>query len=114
MHGNHRSATTASPPAAARTASRARLILHDSRGSGPLVGRSFRGLNRAVARARALGLDRDLAAGRSPEAGWLLATRAQDLVAVRTREVLAGDWEHLLRVVRRPPVPRTPLGAICR
>jgi hypothetical protein len=114
MHSNQRSASTASPPAPARTASRARLILHDSRGSGPLVGRSFRGPARALARARALRLDRDLAAGRPPEASWLLATRAQDLVAVRTRQLLAGDWEHLLRVVQRPPVPRTPLGAICR
>ena len=114
MDGNNGPATTATPLAPARTPSRARLVLHDSRGSGRLVGRPFRGLDRALARARALRLDRDLAAGRPPEDSWLLAARAQDLVAVRTRQVLAGDWEHLLRVIRRPAVSRSPLAAICR
>jgi hypothetical protein len=90
------------------------LILHDSRGSGPLVGRSFGSLDKTLARARALRLDRDLAAGRPPEASRMLAARAQDLVAIRTREVLAEDWEHLLRVASRPLRPRTPLAAICR
>lgn len=115
MHGHHRPSTTqASPPAGTRTAARARLVLHDSRGSGPLVGRSFHGLDRALARARALRLDRDLAAGRPPEASWLLAARAQDLVAVRTRQILAEDWEHLLRVARRPVSYHSPLAAIRR
>jgi hypothetical protein len=114
MDGNYGPATTATPLAPARTPARARLVLHDSRGSGRLVGRSFWRLDRTLARARALRLDRDLAAGRLPEASWLLAARAQDLVAVRTRQVLAGDWEHLLRVIQRPAVSRTPLAAICR
>lgn len=115
MHDHHRPSTTeASRPAGTRAPARARLVLHDSRGSGPLVGHSFRGLDRALARARALRLDRDLAAGRPPEASWLLAARAQDLVAVRTRQVLAGDWEHLLRVARRPVPQHSPLAAIRR
>jgi hypothetical protein len=109
----HPLAAAASRPAPARVPSPARLIVHDSRGSG-LVGRSFGGLGRTLARARALGLDRDLAAGRPPEASRMLAARAQDLVALRTRLALAGDWEHLLRVARRPVRAHTPLAAICR
>lgn len=114
MPGNHRLEAAASRPAPARAPSLARLIVHDSRGSGRLVGRSSGALDRTLARARALGLDRDLAAGRPPEASRMLAARAQDLVALRTRQALAGDWEHLLRVARRPVRPGTPLGAVCR
>ena len=114
MTGNHRLAAPARRPGPARASSPARLIVHDSRGSGWLVGRSFGGLNRTLARARALGLDRDLAAGRPPEASRMLAARARDLVALRTRQALAGDWEHLLRVARRPARPGTRLAAICR
>lgn len=114
MPANHRLAPPASQPAPARTSPRARLIVHDSRGSGRLVGRTFGGLDRTLARARALGLDRDLAAGRPPEAGRMLAARAQDLVALHTRQVLAGDWEHLLQVASRPVRGRTPLAAIRR
>ena len=112
MSGNHRLAAPASRPAPASTP--ARLIVHDSRGSGRLVDRSFGGLDRTLARARALRLDRDLAAGRPPEASRMLAARAQDLVALRTRQILAGDWEHLLRVARRPARTRIPLAAVCR
>ncbi|HEX3492915.1 MAG TPA: hypothetical protein VHU92_26465 [Streptosporangiaceae bacterium] len=114
MEGNHRLAAASSRPTPAKILSPARLIVHDSRGSGQLVGRSLGGLGRTLARARALGLDRDLAAGRPPEASRMLAARAQDLVAPRTRQTLAGDWEHLLRVARRPVRTRSPLAAICR
>jgi len=114
MNGNHRLASPAGPRPAADTSARDRLVLHDSRRSGGLVARSFRGLDRTLARARALGLDRELSAGRPPEASWLLAARARDLVDARTRQDIAGDWEHLLRVARRPVPPNTPLAAVRR
>jgi hypothetical protein len=114
MNTNHRLASPAGPLPAEDTSSRDRVVLHDSRGSGRLVARSFRALDRALARAHALGLDRELSAGRLPEATWLLAARAQDLVATQTRLAMAGDWEHLLRIARRPVRPNTPLAAICR
>jgi len=114
MPGNHGLAAANGRPAPAAVPPPARLIVHDSRGSGRLVGRPFGGLDRTLARARALSLDRDLAAGRPPEASRMLAARARDLVALRTRHLLAADWEHLLRVARRPARPHTPLAAICR
>jgi hypothetical protein len=53
-------------------------------------------------RARMLGasLDGQLAAGVPPESSRLLATRARDIVQLPRRQVLARDWEHLLRVAR--------------
>lgn len=113
-HGIHRLAAPAGRLPATDSPSRDRLVLHDSRGSGRLVARPLRGLDRALARAHALRLDRELCAGRPPEATWLLAARAQDLAAGRTREALARDWEHLLRVARRPRRPNTPLAAVRR
>jgi hypothetical protein len=46
-------------------------------------------------------LDRQLAAGRTPESSPLLAARAQRIVAIRSRQKMARDWENLLRVARR-------------
>lgn len=59
-----------------------------------------------LARAFGASLDRQLAAGRSPEATLLLASRAQDIVSLPSREAVAGNWEHLLRVARRSPSGR--------
>jgi hypothetical protein len=57
--------------------------------------------------ARVLGasLDRELAAGRPPESGRLLAARAEDLVLLRKREELARNWGRLLERARRPSGP---------
>jgi len=57
-------------------------------------------------RDRLLGasLDRQLAAGRSPESNRRLATRAQTLVSPAARQRLAQHWEHLLEAIRQPPV----------
>jgi hypothetical protein len=46
-------------------------------------------------------LDRQLAAGHAPESSALLAARAQHIVAIRTRQRLARNWENLLRAARR-------------
>lgn len=50
-------------------------------------------------------LDRELAAGRPPESGRLLAARAEDLVSLRKRQALARDWRRLLDMARRPSAP---------
>jgi hypothetical protein len=55
---------------------------------------------------RAPWLDRQLAAGRSPESSRFLASRAQALVSPATRRVLARDWEHLLEATHLPPRAR--------
>lgn len=61
--------------------------------------------DRLLARVLGASLDRELAAGRPPESGRLLAARAEDLVLLRKRQALARNWEHLLEVARRPPGP---------
>lgn len=50
-------------------------------------------------------LDRELAAGRPPESGRLLAARAEELVSLRKRQALARNWERLLEMAGRPPGP---------
>jgi hypothetical protein len=48
-------------------------------------------------------LDRQLAAGASPESTRLLASRADKLVAPSTRTSLARNWRSVLEQARRPP-----------
>jgi hypothetical protein len=48
-------------------------------------------------------LDRRLAAGQAPELEPLLAVRARQLVAPRSRQSIAGGWERLLSVASRQP-----------
>ncbi len=57
--------------------------------------------DRVLARAFGASLDRQLAAGRQPEATRLLAARAQDIVSLRSRQAMARNWDHLLRVAHR-------------
>jgi hypothetical protein len=73
----------------------------------PLVLRPLRLTDRLLARIFAVWLDRRLAAASPPEAGLLLAARAQDIVSMRTRRALASHWDHLLRVARRVPQSRS-------
>jgi len=73
-------------------------------GSRPFVAR-------VLARVLGASLDESLAAGSAPESSSLLAARARDIVSLRRRTSMAGNWDHLLRVARRsartPPVPRS-------
>lgn len=75
-------------------------------------------VDRALARVFGASLDEALAAGNAPESSRLLAARARDIVSLRRRTSMAGNWDHLLRVARRSPrtltVPhrRAPAGAV--
>jgi hypothetical protein len=67
----------------------------------PLAIRPSRLTDRLLARMLGASLDRQLAAGRTPESSPLLAARAQRIVAIRSRRQLARNWENLLRAARR-------------
>ena len=54
-----------------------------------------------LARVYGASLDASLAAGCPPESSRLLAARARDIVSLRRRRSMAGDWEHVLRVAHR-------------
>lgn len=98
-----------------RHARRRTLVLGDGRGSGLLAGRSCRIADRVLARVLGARLDRQLAAGRSPDSARLLAARAQHLVSAATRQALAEHWEHLVQIAGSAPGTRpgrTP--ALCR
>jgi hypothetical protein len=84
---------------------RSTLVLTDRHGSGLLAACPDRVADKAMARAFAFRLDRCLAAGDDPDSSRLLATRAQHLVSLATREALAESWEHLLAKARRAPAP---------
>ncbi len=79
------------------------LLLRDEDDPLRLSGRSGRTWERVLARILGPSLDRQLAAGCPPEGNGLLATRAQTLVSPQSRRALAGNWEHLLSVIRPGP-----------
>jgi hypothetical protein len=70
--------------------------------------------DRLLARVQAPSLDRQLAAACPPGSSRALAIRARQIVSPAGRRELAQDWEHLLDLGRRLPVPRTPCGPLCR
>lgn len=75
----------------------------------PLVIRPRRLTDRVLARAFGASLDSELAAGRAPESTVLRAVRAVDIVSLRSRQTLARNWDHLLRVAHHAQAsPRTP------
>jgi hypothetical protein len=67
-----------------------------------------------LARLRAWSLDHRLAAGYPPGFSRALAVRARQIVSPAERRGLAQDWEHVLDLAARPPVPRTPRGPLRR
>jgi hypothetical protein len=67
-----------------------------------------------LARALAPSLDRQLATGSPPGSSRALAIRARRILSPAGRQELAQGWNHVLDVARRPPVPRTPRGPLCR
>jgi hypothetical protein len=89
----------------ARRKRRSTLVLTDARGSGVLAACPDRVADKAMARAFAFRLDYRLAAGDDPGSSRLLASRAQHLVSLATRQELAESWEHLLAKARRTPAP---------
>lgn len=79
------------------------LLVQDRREPLRLVARAERPWHRILARLLAGSLDRRLAAGEAPEAGVLLASRAEHLVTPSHRRTLARLLErHLDATGRRP------------
>jgi hypothetical protein len=79
----------------------------------PLEMRPSRPIDRLLAQLLGASLDRQLAAGRTPESSPLLAARAQHIVAIRSRQEAARNWENLLRVARRGHGTYHPALPIC-
>jgi hypothetical protein len=90
------------------------LVVREPHGSGPLAERRRRFSDRVLAHVFGSSLDHQLAAGRPPESGQLLATRALALVCLGRRRALARNWEHLLVAARRPPAPGRARIPLCR
>jgi len=93
--------------------SRTVLVREGPAGSAGLAIRPAGVTARLLARLLGASLDRRLATGSAPESGRLLATRAQQIVAVGWRRELAGHWEHLLAVAARPTRSSAP-APLCR
>lgn len=83
-------------------------IVDNPRDPEQLVVRRVRRFDGPTARVFASSLDRQLAAGRSPESSQLLATRAAQLASARMRRKLARNLDHLLDLVNRAPTVRGP------
>ena len=90
------------------------LILIDTHDPSRFVLRRNRMWIRVLANLRASSLDRQLAAGRPPESGRLLAARAQKLVSPRMRRKLANDWERVVDLARYSPPNHCPHVPVCR
>src|ERR1700749_1315283 len=88
--------------------SRTVLVRGDQLSTGPMVIRPAKITGPLLARRFGASLDRRLATGSAPESGRLLAIRAQQIVALRSRRELARHWEHLLTMATRPPRPGAP------
>jgi len=67
-----------------------------------------------LARVLAPSLDRQLATGSPPGSRRALAVRARRILSPAGRRELTQGWNHVLDLGRRPPVPRTPRGPLCR
>jgi hypothetical protein len=76
--------------------------------------RHDRGLRRLLATLFGPVLDRRLAAGVSPEAGRLLAARAERLASVPFRRNLVREWSGVLEHALTPPRARDPHAPLCR
>jgi hypothetical protein len=72
------------------------------------IARPSRLTDKVLARLLGASLDRQLAAGRTPESSPLLAARARHIVALRSRQRVARNWENLLRTARRAHGPYRP------
>jgi hypothetical protein len=79
----------------------AHFVLHDDRGL--LRVRRLRPWHRMLARCTAARLDRELAAGTSPEASARLAARAMLLTSINFRRDLATSVHRILAAAGEPP-----------
>src|SRR5271170_4794323 len=77
------------------------LVLLDE--AGCPIARTARPWDRVAVRLRAFSLDRDLAAGASPDASVTLALRAQMLVRPRYRRELARSVRRVLMAATQSP-----------
>ncbi len=113
-----RSAEVTSSPHGSRPAGgharQVTLVLRDPCGPGSLMARPRRLTDQLLARLFGSSLDRQLAAGRPPETGRLLAARAQVIVALPRRRALARKWERVLREAGRPAGPGSARLLLCR
>jgi hypothetical protein len=78
------------------------------------IARTARPWDRLAARLHAFSLDRDLAAGASPDASMALALRAQMLVRPRYRRDLARSARRVLTAATQPPFGSRLSVPICR
>ncbi len=82
--------------------------------AGCPVARTVRPWDRLLVRLRAFSLDRDLAAGASPDASVALALRAQMLVRTRYRRYLARSVRRVLRTASQAPFGSRSPVPVCR
>jgi hypothetical protein len=88
------------------------LVLLDE--AGCPFARTARPWDRIAVRLRAFSLDRDLAAGASPDASVALALRAQMLVRPRYRHQLASSVRRVLTAATQPSLTSRPPVPVCR
>jgi hypothetical protein len=88
------------------------LVLLDE--AGCPIARTARPWDRIAVRLRAFSLDRDLAAGASPDASVALALRAQMLVRPRYRRGLARSARRVLTAATQSPFGSRPAVPVCR
>jgi hypothetical protein len=80
---------------------------------GRLTLRRLRPWHWLLARCAAARLDRELAAGASPETGALLATRAMQLTSMKFRRNLATSLQRILAAVGQSPAgPPSPAAGV--
>ena len=85
------------------------VLLCDEQGHFAL--RRLRPWHRLLARCAAPRLDRELAAGASPESSALLAARAMQLTSVKSRRALAASLQRILAAAGQSPAGVS-LGAV--
>jgi hypothetical protein len=88
------------------------LVLLDE--AGCPIARTARPWDRMAVRLHAFSLDRDLAAGASPDASVALALRAQMLVHPRYRRGLARTARRVLTAATQPPHRSRLAVPVCR
>jgi hypothetical protein len=91
--------TNTRSPAGDRAA--AHVLLHDDLAG--LTLRRLRPWHRMLARCAAARLDRELAAGASPETSALLATRSMQLTSMKLRLDLATSLQRIVAAAGQPP-----------
>jgi hypothetical protein len=82
--------------------------------AGCPIARTARPWDRMAVRLRAFSLDRDLAAGVSPDASVALALRAQMLVRPRYRRGLARAARRVVTAAAQPPLSGRLAVPVCR